>query len=130
MNSDEIALFDQRVAMVRMTIRAVREVHTVISSRRFGKEPDMVMIGLVIFEGMASGRRRSKSAISRITGISRATLDRRLAALERDGHIVREGKGFVATPHKLNAPWRLHRTRGLITAFIQLGQELSNLDHK
>ena len=27
------------------------EVHTVISDRRFGKEPDMTKIGLVIFEG-------------------------------------------------------------------------------
>ena len=61
MNRDEIELFDQRLAMVRMTIRALREVHTIISDRRFGKEPDMVMIGLVIFEGMARGRRRSKS---------------------------------------------------------------------
>ena len=113
--------------MVRMTIRAVREVHTIVSNRRFGKEPDMAMIGLVIFEGMARGRPRSKSAISRMTGISRATLDRRLAVLERDGHIVREGKGFVAAPHKLNAPWRMQMTRGLINAFIQLGEELSKL---
>jgi hypothetical protein len=92
------------------------------------KEPDIIMIGLVIFEGMASGCRRSKGVFSRMIGISRASLGRRLGTLERDGHIVREGKGFLATPHKFNALRRM-QTRSLIDAFIQLGQGLSNLDN-
>ena len=67
-----IKLFDQRAAIARALLKAWREYHAAICPERWGKEPELVMIGLVIFEGVAKGHPRTASEISRLTGVSRA----------------------------------------------------------
>ena len=122
-----IKLFDQRVAIARMMTRAIRDFHGALCHDRFGKEPEMVLIGAVIVEGMARGRPRSKSDISRLTGIARTTLRRRLVELEHDGQIIRAERGFVARAAAFNAPERINMARSLSDGIVQLGKELAKL---
>ena len=79
----------------------------------------LTVILFQLFTINGDGRAADASELARATGISGATMHRKLAYLKRKGFIERLGSRFVLSPEQFNRPhmlrgfWsRLHKVRG------------------
>jgi hypothetical protein len=69
----------------------------------------LVVIIIKLFDINAAGRAANASELTRVTGIPRTTMHRKLAYLKRKGFIERLGSRFVLSPEQVNQP---HMLRG------------------
>lgn len=88
-----IAFYAERQLVARMTLDLLRSVRdNYFPDEMLAASTEMTLIVSIIF---LAPRPPRISAISRAVGLSRATVRRRLIALDRRNYVVRYGKGYI-----------------------------------
>lgn len=86
----------ERTALARLTIGLIKIIHhgkLPSTERGIGGEVEMLLISGVVLIGHADHKHKTNAVISRYLGIPRATVQRKLDALERVGLVVRNPEG-------------------------------------
>lgn len=98
------------------------------STRYGGKADDAVLI-YAVFIGQAEGRPMGAAKLAEFAGITRPTVIRKLAAMQKLGRVARDSRGcYTLSVDMLNSGEALHAAVAGIQAIHRAARQLSKMD--